>query len=354
MASVAPTVKLAVLIDADNAQPSMVSFVLAEIAKYGTAFVKRAYGDWTGPNLKGWKERLLLNSIQPIQQFAYTQGKNATDAAMVIDAMDLLYSNRFDGFCLVSSDSDFTRLASRIRESGLVVYGCGERKTPQPFVTACDKFIYIENLVPQIETPKPPSIFSSDMFPTTTAEADRRVDSRVVDWLREAVDALSDDDGWAGLAGVGYLLIRRHPDFDPLSSSEVEAITAVLHAYGAALKSRNVEETVGLYTDDGVILPPHFKPSAGKQALLETYTRIFNSIQLTIKFDIDEVVVMSPEWAFARTTAEGTKTMLQTNASEPHANQELFIMKKEGGSWKIARYAFSTMKPLVQDGIRRS
>ena len=138
--------KLAVLIDADNAQPGIIRILLSEITKYGTAFVKRAYGDWTGTNLRGRKEELLTNSIQPIQQFAYTQGKNATDAAMVIDAMDLLYTNRFDAFCLVSSDSDFTRLASRIRESGLVVYGCGKRQTPKPFVTACDKFIYIENL----------------------------------------------------------------------------------------------------------------------------------------------------------------------------------------------------------------
>src|SRR4029450_1021656 len=140
------TAKLAVLIDADNAQPSNVEALLAEVATYGTAHVKRAYGDWTGTSLKGWKDQLLAQSIQPIQQFAYTSGKNATDAAMVIDAMDLLYSGRFDGFCLVSSDSDFTRLAARIRESGLTVYGFGERKTPKPFVAACDKFIYIENL----------------------------------------------------------------------------------------------------------------------------------------------------------------------------------------------------------------
>src|SRR5499425_3442067 len=140
------TAKLAVLIDADNAQPSIVDDLLAEVARYGTAHVKRAYGDWTGTSLKGWKDRLLAQSIQPIQQFAYTRGKNATDAAMVIDAMDLLYSGRFDGFCIVSSDSDFTRLAARIRESGLTVYGFGERKTPKPFVAACDKFIYIENL----------------------------------------------------------------------------------------------------------------------------------------------------------------------------------------------------------------
>ncbi len=138
--------RLAVLIDADNAQAATVEGLLAEVAKYGTAHVKRAYGDWTSTSLRSWKEHLLDQSIQPIQQFAYTTGKNATDAAMVIDAMDLLYSDRFDGFCIVSSDSDFTRLAARIRESGLTVYGFGERKTPKPFVAACDKFIYIENL----------------------------------------------------------------------------------------------------------------------------------------------------------------------------------------------------------------
>ena len=138
--------RLAVLIDADNAQASITAALLAEVAKYGTAHVKRAYGDWTSTNLKGWKDQLLSQSIQPIQQFAYTRGKNSTDAAMVIDAMDLLYSGRFDGFCLVSSDSDFTRLAARLRESGLTVYGFGERKTPKPFVAACDKFIYVENL----------------------------------------------------------------------------------------------------------------------------------------------------------------------------------------------------------------
>src|ERR1700739_4893169 len=138
--------RLAVLIDADNAQASITEALLAEVAKYGTAHVKRAYGDWTSTNLKGWKDQLLSQSIQPIQQFAYTRGKNSTDSAMVIDAMDLLYSGRFDGFCLVSSDSDFTRLAGRLRESGLTVYGFGERKTPKAFVAACDKFIYIENL----------------------------------------------------------------------------------------------------------------------------------------------------------------------------------------------------------------
>src|SRR6478609_3708080 len=139
--------KLAVLIDADNAQPAVVEGLLAEIAKYGTATVKRINGDWTGPQLKGWKEALLKHAIQPIQQFRYTTGKNATDSALIIDAMDLLYGGKLGGFCIVSSDSDFTRLAARVREAGLVVYGFGEKKTPAPFVSACDKFIYTEILL---------------------------------------------------------------------------------------------------------------------------------------------------------------------------------------------------------------
>jgi uncharacterized LabA/DUF88 family protein len=204
--------RLAVLIDADNARPATTDGLLAEVAKYGTAHVKRAYGDWTGTNLKGWKDQLLAQSIQPIQQFAYTSGKNATDAAMVIDAMDLLYSERFDGFCIVSSDSDFTRLAARIRESGLTVYGFGERKTPKPFVAACDKFIYIENLTyaqsaaaPTDAVPKP--------TPRTSA-AKLKGDTALVNQLRNAVEAASDDDGWAALAGVGHIITKQQPDFD--------------------------------------------------------------------------------------------------------------------------------------------
>jgi hypothetical protein len=134
------------LIDGDNASPKIVAGLLAEIANYGTASVKRIYGDWTKPNLNGWKECLLEHSIQPVQQFAYTTGKNATDGAMIIDAMDLLYTGRFSGFCIVSSDSDFARLAARIREQGVTVYGFGERKTPRPFITACDKFVYFDVL----------------------------------------------------------------------------------------------------------------------------------------------------------------------------------------------------------------
>src|SRR4030065_1300638 len=186
--------KLAVLIDADNAQPSIVEGLLSEIAKYGTANVKRIYGDWTGSHLKSWKDVLLLYSIQPMQQFRDTVGKNATDAAMIIDAMDLLYTNKFDGFCIVSSDSDFTKLASRIREAGLVVYGFGEKKTPEPFVSACDKFIYTEVLVTK----------EDDRLPITRKSTNElKQDTRLVNLLRNAVEASSDESGWSHLAPVG-------------------------------------------------------------------------------------------------------------------------------------------------------
>ena len=198
--------KLAVLIDADNAQPSIVEPLLAEIAKYGTANVKRIYGDWTGSQLKGWKEILLVQSIQPIQQFRYTVGKNATDAAMIIDAMDLLYTNAFDGFCIVSSDSDFTKLASRIRESGLVVYGFGEKKTPQPFVSACDKFIYTEVLISKEDD-------SQSIKRKSPNEL--KQDTKLVNLLRNAVEASSDDSRWAHLARVGSNVANQAPDFDP-------------------------------------------------------------------------------------------------------------------------------------------
>ncbi|MBO3751722.1 NYN domain-containing protein [Streptosporangiaceae bacterium NEAU-GS5] len=206
--------KLAVLIDADNAQPAIIEFLLAEVAKYGTAQVKRAYGDWTGTNLRGWKDQLLTQSIQPIQQFAYTTGKNATDAALIIDAMDLLYSGRFDGFCLVSSDSDFTRLAVRIRESGFTVYGFGERKTPKPFVAACDKFIYIENLT-YAQSATPLDTLSGPV-PRASA-ATLKGDAALVTLLRNAVEASSDDDGWTTLANVGHILTEQRPDFDARS-----------------------------------------------------------------------------------------------------------------------------------------
>ncbi|MGN2242142.1 NYN domain-containing protein [Frateuria sp. GZRR33] len=201
--------KLAVLIDADNAQPGLAEGLLAEVARYGTAHVKRAYGDWTDNHLRGWKDRLLDLSIQPIQQFGYTKGKNATDSAMIIDAMDLLYSGRFDGFCIVSSDSDFTRLAGRLRESGLTVYGFGERKTPAPFVAACDKFIYTDVLG------KPDSDSERPAEPTQRMNTQElRQDTRLVNLLRNAIEDAADDTGWAGLGAVGSMVSKRAPEFD--------------------------------------------------------------------------------------------------------------------------------------------
>jgi len=197
--------RLAVLIDADNAQPSIVEGLLIEIANYGVASVKRMYGDWTGPYLNGWKKVLLEYSIQPIQQFAYTTGKNATDSAMIIDAMDLLYTANFDGFCLVSSDSDFTRLASRIRETGLLVYGFGEKKTPSAFVSACDKFIYTEVLRAKTDE-------SSAIAKKSTAQL--KQDTKLINLLRNAVEASSDDTGWARLGPVGANIAKQSPEFD--------------------------------------------------------------------------------------------------------------------------------------------
>ncbi len=200
------TDKLAVLIDAENAQPSIVDGLLAEIANYGIASVRRIYGDWTAPSLKGWKEVLLQHSIQPMQQFAYTKGKNATDSAMIIDAMDLLYTNNFNGFCIVSSDSDFTKLASRIRESGLLVYGFGEKKTPSPFVSACDKFIYTELLRAKAD--------ESEAIAKKSINELKR-DTKLVSLLRNAVEASSDESGWAHLAPVGSNIAKQSPEFDP-------------------------------------------------------------------------------------------------------------------------------------------
>ncbi|KAJ0342978.1 hypothetical protein COL154_011459 [Colletotrichum chrysophilum] len=191
------TAKLAVLIDADNAQPTAAPALLAEVAKYGTAFVRRAYGDWTGTSLKGWKNQLLTQSIQPIQQFAYTQGKNATDTAI---------------------DSDFTRLAARIRESGLVVYGFGEHKTPKPFVSACDKFIYFENLAydEQLAVPQESAAIVEPLDQEASSSTVKS-DIPLERLLRMAVEAASDDEGWANLAKVGAHITRQFPDFDPRS-----------------------------------------------------------------------------------------------------------------------------------------
>lgn len=199
---------LAVLIDADNAHPSIIEGLLAEVARLGVASVKRIYGDWTTPNLGQWKQALLEHSIQPIQQFRYTSGKNATDSAMIIDAMDLLYTGHFAGFCLVSSDSDFTRLAARIRESGRRVFGFGEEKTPRPFVSACDRFIYTEVFAKKTE-----GDLEASLKPKPSKEL--RCDTALLNLIRGGIQAASDEAGWAHLALVGNYISRTANDFDP-------------------------------------------------------------------------------------------------------------------------------------------
>ena len=202
-----PNDLLAVLVDADNVPPSKIGAVLTEVARFGTASVKRVYGDWTKPNLSSWKPVASEHVLQPMQQFANTIGKNATDSALIIDAMDLLYTRRFHGFCIVSSDSDFTRLASRIREEGVTVYGFGERKTPEAFRNACDRFTYLDVLdEPAAESASTPS--------TRVPTPKLRNDTKLVSGLRACVATASGEDGWANLGAVGHLMRKQRPDFD--------------------------------------------------------------------------------------------------------------------------------------------
>jgi hypothetical protein len=181
--------------------------MMEEIAKYGTPTIKRIYGDWTKPQLGKWKAILLENAITPIQQYGYTIGKNATDSAMIIDAMDILYSNNVNGFCLVSSDSDFTRLATRLRESGMKVYGIGEKKTPDPFIVACDKFIYLEILEPYNDKP-------DEKGGESKKPVFEKITPKVINFLKQSVTDAADEDGWAFLGDVGSLILKKQPNFD--------------------------------------------------------------------------------------------------------------------------------------------
>ena len=202
--------KLAVLIDGDNIPSAYVKEMMEEIAKYGNPTIKRIYGDWTKPHLSKWKNVLLENAITPIQQYGYTLGKNSTDSAMIIDAMDILYSEKVNGFCLVSSDSDFTRLATRLRETGMYIIGIGEKKTPEPFIVACDKFVYIEILKNRLEeveteTSKSKSEGKNDLD---------KITPKVIKLISSTINDLADDDGWAFLGDVGNLLQKKQPNFD--------------------------------------------------------------------------------------------------------------------------------------------
>lgn len=225
--------KLAVLIDADNVPYSNVKGLMEEIAKYGTPTTKRIYADWTKPNASGWKSVLLEHAITPIQQYSYTTGKNSSDSALIIDAMDLLYSDKVDGFCIVSSDSDFTRLAIRLRESGMKVIGIGEKKTPNAFIVACDRFIYIEVLEGAVK--KTRRVTEGNTTKTTKAtalpntkkakvkevekevekEVVSKIDIKTIELIEATLEAIGDDDGWAFLGDVGNLIVKNKPEFDP-------------------------------------------------------------------------------------------------------------------------------------------
>ncbi len=209
--------RIAVLIDADNIPSTNVKAMMEEIAKYGTPTFKRIYGDWTKPNVTGWKSVLLENAITPIQQYSYTTGKNATDSAMIIEAMDILYTEKVDGFCIVSSDSDFTRLALRLREAGMMVIGLGEKKTPNPFIVACDKFIYLEILKAPAAKPNTRIEFGIDRKEpkVVVEETLKKVDRETINLISSTITDLADDSGWAFLGEVGNLILKKQPDFDP-------------------------------------------------------------------------------------------------------------------------------------------
>lgn len=199
---------MAILIDGDNISSVYIKEMLEEITKYGNPTIKRIYGDWTNPHLVKWKNVLLENAITPIQQYGYTTGKNATDSAMIIDAMDILYSGKVEGFCIVSSDSDFTRLATRLREAGMQVIGIGERKTPNPFIVACDKFIYVEILKTRTD--------KKDVGDgkTSSKDSDDAITSREIKLIETSISDISDEDGWAFLGDVGSLIQKKLPNFD--------------------------------------------------------------------------------------------------------------------------------------------
>ena len=206
--------KMAVLIDADNVPYSSIKEMLEEVAKNGTPTIKRIYADWTKPNANGWKGVLLENAITPIQQYSYTSGKNSSDSALIIDAMDILYSQQVDGFCIVSSDSDFTRWATRLRESGKKVMGIGEKKTPLPFITACDKFVYIEILKPK-PLPSKSETKQKQSKKETAPIPMNKVDMSLVNLLKESVSDLADETGWTFLGELGNFLQKKKRDFDP-------------------------------------------------------------------------------------------------------------------------------------------
>ena len=267
--------RLAVLIDADNAPRSAIGDVMAEVAVYGTPTIKRIYGDWTTPNLASWKPLLLENAITPVQQYGYTTGKNSTDSAMIIDAMDILYTGQVDGFVLVSSDSDFTRLAIRLREAGKKVYGMGERKTPNPFIVACDKFVYIEVIRSAAEKAKAEEVKGEEPkqekapkskkpakkkeeaapAPAPTSELpepESKVPKAVVELIADAVETMADEDGYAFMGDLGNLLVKKQPDFDPrnFGFSKLTQLVRYLPRFEVDVRQTSLPHVKHIYVRD--------------------------------------------------------------------------------------------------------
>ena len=266
--------RLAVLIDADNAPRSAIGDVMAEVAVYGTPTIKRIYGDWTTPNLASWKPLLLENAITPVQQYSYTTGKNSTDSAMIIDAMDILYGGQVDGFVLVSSDSDFTRLAIRLREAGKKVYGMGERKTPNPFIVACDKFVYIEVIRSAAEKAKAEEVKGEEPRQEKAPKAKKpakkkeeapspapapeppepesKVPKAVVELIADAVETMADEDGYAFMGDLGNLLVKKQPDFDPrnFGFSKLTQLVRYLPRFEVDVRQTSLPHVKHIYVRD--------------------------------------------------------------------------------------------------------
>ncbi|MBC7828653.1 MAG: NYN domain-containing protein [Chitinophagaceae bacterium] len=228
--------KLAVLIDADNIPYSNVKGMLEEIAKYGTPTFKRIYGDWTKPTLSGWKTVLLENAITPIQQYSYTKGKNSSDSALIIDAMDILYTGDVDGFCIISSDSDFTRLATRLREAGKKVFGMGEKKTPTPFIASCNKFIYIEILQKEIKEPVVSKAAKAEPVKRTSAVSS--VDQGLIKLISDSINDIAEEDGWVFLGVLGNLILKKQPDFDPRNYGYKKLVELIKSIEGIEIDER--------------------------------------------------------------------------------------------------------------------
>lgn len=230
--------KLAVLIDADNVPYSNIKGMLEEVAKYGTPTFKRIYGDWTKPTLSGWKTVLLENAITPIQQYSYTTGKNSSDSALIIDAMDILYTGGVDGFCIVSSDSDFTRLATRLREAGMKVIGIGEKKTPSPFIASCNKFIYIEILHKESKYQAHVKTTKATVKKENPPASVSKIDSELIQLISDSINDIAEEDGWVFLGVLGNLILKKQPDFDPRNYGHKKLLDMIKTISGIEIDKR--------------------------------------------------------------------------------------------------------------------